>query len=287
MSDLLLPLVPWFAAHARDLPWRRADFPAWGTLVSEIMLQQTQAARVAVEIDRWLDRWPTPAALVDADTADVLRAWGTLGYPRRALRLQQAARAIVDHHGGEVPADVDALLALPGVGDYTARAVAAFHFGARVPVVDTNVRRVVARHRKGLAEQGPAKRSDLSDVEALLPDDPAEAVAVGAALMELGAIVCTSRAPRCAACPIADGCVWLAAGRPDNAPVGRPRQARFEGSDRQARGRIMRQLREAEGPLHVEAVVGALPDETQARRALDGLVADGLAVRVGGSVRLP
>lgn len=287
MSDLLLPLLPWFAAHARDLPWRRANFPAWGTLVSEIMLQQTQAARVAVEIDRWMDRWPTPAALAAADTAEVLRAWGTLGYPRRALRLQDAARAIVERHDGEVPDDVESLLALPGVGDYTARAVASFHFGARVPVVDTNVRRVVARHRKGLAEQGPAKRADLVDVEALLPEDPAEAVVVGAALMELGAIVCTSRTPRCEACPLADGCRWLAAGRPDNAPAGRPRQARFEGSDRQARGRIMRQLRDADGPLRVEDVVGALPDETQARRALEGLLTDGLAVRDGDLVRLP
>ncbi|SDS46040.1 HhH-GPD family protein [Agrococcus carbonis] len=280
-------LADWYLRSARDLPWRRPDFDAWGTLVSEIMLQQTQAARVAVEIDRWLERWPTPADLADAPTHEVLRQWGTLGYPRRALRLQDTARAIVERHGGEVPRDVDALLALPGIGDYTARAVAVFHFGDRHPVVDTNVRRVVARAVHGQGEAGPAKRRDLADVEALLPADPADASVVSIALMELGALVCTARAPRCESCPIADACAWRAAGYPPYEGRRAPRQARFAGSDRQARGTVLRALRGVDVPL-AEAEIAALwPDAEQLERALASLVADGLVVRDGASVRLP
>jgi A/G-specific adenine glycosylase len=280
-------LTDWYRGSARDLPWRRPDFDAWGTLVSEIMLQQTQASRVAVEIDRWLERWPTPAALADAPTHEVLRQWGTLGYPRRALRLQDTARAIVERHGGEVPRDVDALLALPGIGDYTARAVAVFHFGDRHPVVDTNVRRVVARAVHGQGEAGPAKRRDLADVEALLPADPADASVVSIALMELGALVCSARAPRCESCPIADACAWRAAGYPPYEGRRAPRQARFAGSDRQARGTVLRALRSVDVPL-AEAEIAALwPDAAQLERALASLAADGLVVRDGGAVRLP
>lgn len=287
MPDVLVPLSGWYARHARDLPWRRPGFPAWGTLVSEVMLQQTQAARVAVEIDAWLARWPDPAALAAAPSADVLRAWGNLGYPRRALRLQDAARAIVERHGGEVPADVDALLALPGVGDYTARAVAVFHHGVRAPVADTNVRRVVARLVHGVADQGPPKRRDLVDVERLLPDDPGEAAVVSAALMELGALVCTARSPDCDACPLADSCAWLAAGRPDNAPPRRAPQPRFEGSDRQARGRVMAALRASDDALPPASVRALWHDPAQLERAVASLISDGLAVRCDDGLRLP
>lgn len=285
MPDLHDVLAPWYAANARDLPWRRPDFPAWGTLLSEVMLQQTQASRVAVEIDVWLRRWPTPADLAGAPTSEVLRQWGNLGYPRRAVRLQQAASAIVDRHDGEVPSDVDALLALPGIGDYTARAVAVFAFGRRHPVVDTNVRRVVARYVHGLANQGHARRRDLADVEALLPRDESEAALVGAALMELGALVCTSRAPDCGACPLAPPCAWRRAGRPDNAPR-RARQATFEGSDRQARGRIMAALREHDVVHRDDLRLVWSPDE-QRERAVAGLLADGLAVEGEDGLRLP
>ncbi|NLE97787.1 MAG: A/G-specific adenine glycosylase [Propionibacterium sp.] len=285
MPDLYPPLATWYAHHARDLPWRRPGFSAWGTLLSEVMLQQTQASRVAAEIDGWLAAWPTPAALAAAPTAEVLRRWGNLGYPRRAIRLQQTAQVIVEEHGGEVPGDVDALLALPGIGDYTARAVAVFHFGLRHPVVDTNVRRVMARHLHGLANQRHARRQDLVDAESLLPDDAREAGLVSAALMELGALVCTSRSPDCDACPLATSCAWLAAGKPDNAPP-RARQARFEGSDRQARGRILETLRQSDVVLLEDLKVVWAPDE-QRERAIEGLVADGLAVRRAGSLSLP
>lgn len=287
MSDLHALLAPWYSAHARDLPWRRPDFTAWGTLVSEIMLQQTQASRVAVEIEGWLRRWPEPADLAAAPTSEVLRMWGNLGYPRRALRLQQSAQAIVDRHGGVVPSDIDELLALPGIGDYTARAVAVFHFGQRAPVVDTNVRRVVARFLHGLANQGPARRSDLADVEALLPDDEDEAGLVSAALMELGALVCTSRSPACDRCPLRSDCAWVRAGRPDNAPAGRPRQPRFEGSDRQARGRILQALRRSDVAIPRQDLRVLWEPDEQRERAIDSLVEDGLAVESPGGLRLP
>lgn len=287
MSDLYPELAPWYAAEARDLPWRRPDFPAWGALLSEIMLQQTQASRVAAEIDSWLEAWPTPAAFAAAPTAEILRRWGNLGYPRRAVRLQQAARVIVEKHDGEVPPDVDALLALPGVGEYTARAVAVFHFRRRHPVVDTNVRRVVARYRHGLANQGHPRRRDLVDTEALLPADEERAALVSAALMELGALVCTSRSPACDRCPLAGGCAWLRAGRPDNAPSRRTSQPRFEGSDRQARGRIMAALRAADHAVPRPELRFVWEPDDQRERAIAGLVADGLAVEEGGALRLP
>ena len=213
--------------------------------------------------------------------------WGNLGYPRRALRLQQSAQAIVDRHGGVVPSDIDELLALPGIGDYTARAVAVFHFGQRAPVVDTNVRRVVARFLHGLANQGPARRSDLADVEALLPDDEDEAGLVSAALMELGALVCTSRSPACDRCPLRSDCAWVRAGRPDNAPAGRPRQPRFEGSDRQARGRILQALRRSDVAIPRQDLRVLWEPDEQRERAIDSLVEDGLAVEAPGGLRLP
>lgn len=284
--DVYPRLAQWYADNARDLPWRRPDFSAWGTLVSEVMLQQTQASRVAVEIGLWLGRWPTPASLAEAATGDVLRQWGTLGYPRRALRLQETARAIVERHGGEVPSDVEALLALPGIGDYTARAVAVFHFGLRHPVVDTNVRRVLARYRNGLADQGAARKRDLVDAEELLPADPAEAGLVSVALMELGALVCTPK-PDCARCPLSEDCAWLVAGRPRNAPSRRPRQPRFEGSDRQARGRVLAALRAVDHAVPRASVLVDWEPGEQRRRAIESLIADGLIVETADGLALP
>ncbi|WP_297602794.1 A/G-specific adenine glycosylase [Microcella sp.] len=271
-------IIAWFAEHARDLPWRRPEFSAWGTLVSEIMLQQTPVARVIPRLEQWLARWPTPDALAADSPAEAVRAWDRLGYPRRALRLHAAAVAISERHGGIVPADVDALLALPGIGDYTARAVAAFAFGVRTPVVDVNTRRVLARAVAGLGEAGPARiRADLDAMQALLPGDPAEARQFNAGTMELGQTVCTARAPTCEACPIAELCAWRAAGYPDYDGPAAPRQARFEGSDRQVRGLIMRELRQSDTPVPAEVVEQLWPDAVQRERALASLLADGLA----------
>lgn len=251
------------------------------------MLQQTQASRVAIEIDRWLGRWPTPLDLANAPTHEVLRQWGTLGYPRRALRLQDAAVAIVERHGGVVPRDVQELLSLPGIGDYTARAVAVFHFGDRHPVVDTNVRRVVARALHGQGEAGPAAKRDLADVEKLLPDTREEAGLVSIALMELGALVCTARAPRCDECPLVKHCAWVRSGKPAFEGKRAPKQARFQGSDRQARGRILKALRESDMPIPLADFVLVWPDADQRARAIDSLVGDGLVVKEDEDLRLP
>ncbi|MFN3708235.1 A/G-specific adenine glycosylase [Microcella sp.] len=272
-------IATWYRENARDLPWRRLGFSPWGVLVSEIMLQQTPVARVIPRLEQWLARWPTPDALAADSPAEAVRAWDRLGYPRRALNLHAAATAIAERHGGEVPADVDALLALPGIGDYTARAVACFAFGMRVPVVDVNTRRVIARAVHGRGEAGPARtRSDLADMEALLPDDSDAAHDVNAGAMELGQTVCTARSPRCDACPIAELCAWRANGYPAYDGPRAPRQARFEGSDRQVRGIIMRALRGSEMPVTHDAVATLWPDAVQRERALAGLVTDGLAV---------
>jgi A/G-specific adenine glycosylase len=278
----------WFAVHRRDLPWRREGFGAWGILVSEFMLQQTPVARVIEPLAAWLERWPTPAELAAVPAGEAVRAWGRLGYPRRALRLHACAVAIVDRHGGTVPERVEDLLSLPGVGEYTARAVAVFAYGHRHPVVDTNVRRVIARAVEGQAEPAPpSTRRDLAAMEALLPADDAAARVTNAAIMELGALVCTARSPRCDACPIAECCAWRAAGYPEHSGPTRAVQPRYEGSDRQVRGLVMARLRESEVPVPRSELDAVWPDAVQRSRALAGLVADGLAIRTPDGFALP
>ncbi len=275
-AGLARPLVAWYDQAARDLPWRLPDAGPWAVLVSEFMLQQTPVARVLPVYTAWLARWPAPADLASDSPGEAVRMWGKLGYPRRALRLHACAVALRDSFGGVVPDDVDALLGLPGVGAYTARAVAAFAYGQRVPVVDTNVRRVVARAVLGQGEPGPpATTRDLATVEALLPAVPAVAARFSVALMELGALVCTARAPRCAECPLVSRCAWLRAGSPPyRGPRARPQ--RFTGTDRQVRGLLLDVLRGAHGPVPKPALDLMWPDAGQRDRALDSLVTDGL-----------
>lgn len=278
----------WFRSSARDLPWRRPGFGAWGVLVSEVMLQQTPVARVIPRLDEWLRRWPTPASLAASPPGDAVRAWDRLGYPRRALALHGAAVAITERHGGVVPSAVPDLLALPGVGDYTARAVAVFAYGHRHPVVDTNVRRVIARAVRGQAEAGPPRtRQDLADMEALLPPGDEDARLANAGMMELGAIVCVARSPRCDSCPLARDCRWRAAGYPVYSGARAPVQKRYEGSDRQVRGLLLAELRASDIPVGRAELSTAWSDADQLQRALDGLVADGLAVPVDGGYTLP
>lgn len=273
-------LVEWYRANARDLPWRRPGTTAWGVLLSEVMSQQTPVARVAPIWEEWLRRWPDPASFAAAGADEVLRAWGTLGYPRRALRLLECARTIVAKHDGEVPDDVDALLALPGVGDYTARAIACFHFGQNVPVVDTNVRRVHERLIEGNFLQPPAAKAELKKVAALLPDD-GTGPTVSVAVMELGATVCTARSPECEVCPVRAHCAWQAAGRPapsaEDAAAAKKRVQKFVGTDRQVRGKIMAVLRSASEPVDMGAIDAVWPDASQRSRALFSLIEDGLA----------
>ena len=279
-------LVPWYDAAARDLPWRRPGVGAWAVLVSEVMLQQTPVVRVLPAYAAWLDRWPTPAALAADSPGEAVRLWGNLGYPRRALRLHAAAVALGERHDGTLPRTVPELLALPGVGDYTARAVAAFAFGQRVPVVDTNVRRVVARAVEGRAD-APVTRRDLALVESLLPLRPDQAVRASIAFMELGALVCTARAPRCPSCPIQQECAWAAAGSPATVDPGRRTQS-WTGTDRQARGRLLKVLRDSADPVEQEQLDRVWEEPAQRDRALAGLAVDGLVVRLpDGRYALP
>jgi len=279
MPGIAAPLIAWYRGNARDLPWRRPGFGAWGTLVSEFMLQQTPVARVIPHLEAWLGRWPTPADLAAAGPAEAVTQWANLGYPRRALWLHRAAVEIRDRHDGIVPRDVDALLALTGIGDYTARAVAVF--------VDTNTRRVLARVVDGAAQPGPPGKADLARMAAELPDDIDEAAIVNAAAMELGAIVCTARAPRCDVCPLAAQCAWRAAGYPASEDR-RRRQAKYEGSDRQARGAVLKVLRDASpAPVPLDDMIPDWPDAGQRDRAIDSLIADGLAEADGGALFLP
>ncbi len=284
------PIVPavvdWFLENQRPLPWRGAD--PWGVLVSEVMLQQTPVNRVLPVWHDWQERWPTPSALADASVADALRAWGRLGYPRRARRLHEAATAITENHEGVVPDSEEELRALPGVGEYTAAAVMAFAYGRRSIVLDTNVRRVLARavegHARPAAHLTAVERASAS---ALWPTSDEVSALWSASVMELGALVCTARAPECDVCPLESTCTWVRAGRPALAQVPR-RQARFEGSDRQVRGRIMALLRDADSFLTASTLAAAWPDADQRDRALAGLVADGLVVRHGrGRYSLP
>ncbi|QBR73700.1 A/G-specific adenine glycosylase [Microbacterium sediminis] len=279
-------LVPWYRRHARRLPWREPGFGAWGVLVSEFMLQQTQVARVVPLLEAWLARWPTPSALAGEAPAEAVKAWANLGYPRRALWLHRAAVEIRDRHDGVVPRDVDALLALTGIGDYTARAVAAFAYGDRHPVVDTNTRRVLARAVDGTEHPGPPHRRDLDAMAALLPEAAEEAALMNAATMELGQVVCVARSPRCDACPIRDLCAWRAAGAPST-PDLRRKQARYEGSDRQARGAVLRALRDATGPVPQAALLAGWHDAAQRDRAILSLLSDGLIESDGELVHLP
>jgi len=281
MNPLHRPVLDWYADHARLLPWRGPEASPWSVLVSELMLQQTPVARVLPVHAQWLERWPTPADLAAETSGEAVRAWGRLGYPRRALRLHAAATVIVQQHGGEVPADYDELLTLPGVGDYTAAAVATFAFGRRHVVLDTNVRRVLARVLGGVEfPSASVTRAERESAASVLPEDDEDAATWAVAVMELGALVCTAASPRCEDCPVSDQCAWRAAGHP--AHDGPPRRAQaWAGTDRQCRGRLMAVLRESSAPVHISRLEAVWPDVGQRDRCLSALVADGLAEAVG------
>lgn len=301
-------IISWFSEHARDLPWRHSDCSPWGVLVSEVMLQQTPVVRVLPVWQEWMQRWPEPASLAAEPSGEAVRAWGRLGYPRRALRLHAAAGEIAASHGGKVPDTHAALLELPGVGDYTAAAVASFAFGRRETVVDTNIRRVHARLVTGDALPSQSlTAAEKKRAVALLPRDDAESVAWNASVMELGALVCTARSPRCGECPVLDDCAWVRAGRPEPHYV--PKGQAWHGTDRQVRGAMMAVLRQADGPVLRELLLTGPVDlvapeadaelaplaalhalsapQEQLERALQGLLRDGLAEATDSGVRLP
>ncbi len=256
-------------------------------LVCEVMAQQTQVARVAQRWAPFLERFPTPAACAASPVAEVLRWWSGLGYNRRALALHRCATEVVVHHGGSLPSDVDALLALPGIGPYTARAVAAFAFELDHGIVDTNTARVLARWE---GQRLSARRAQEAADRAV---PPGAAWAWNQAMLDLGATVCTRRSPRCEACPVTAGCAWRQAGNPAPDPAegsagvsaGQPR---FAGSDRQGAGRLVEALRA--GPVAADALAATMgwPDDLpRAERVAARLMAAGLAVRAVDRYQLP
>lgn len=299
-------IIDWFTQNARDLPWRADDRTAWAVMVSEFMLQQTPVVRVLPIWEQWMQRWPAPADLAATDSGEVVRAWGRLGYPRRALRLHAAAQAIVERHQGHVPSDYEELLALPGVGSYTAAAISVFAFGRRAVVIDTNIRRVHARAvcGKGL----PSKSLTAAETrlaEALMPEILEESVVWNAATMELGALICTARSPQCEVCPVQSECAWVKAGKPEPDYV--PKGQSWHGTDRQLRGAMMAVLRDALAPISqdvllkphapdvvipaetaaaVESLKKLEPSQEQVERCFQGLLRDGLAQERQGMVSL-
>jgi A/G-specific adenine glycosylase len=279
MTELHKSILEWYDEHARVLPWRDESASPWAVLVSEFMLQQTPVSRVLPVYELWMHAWPTPADLAAVSAGAAVRAWGRLGYPRRALRLHRAAVAIVDEHGGQVPASYDALRALPGVGDYTAAAVASFAFGQRHVVLDTNVRRVLARAVSGVEFPANAVTKAERELAAgLLPDD-ATAATWAVAVMELGAVVCTAATPRCPLCPVADRCAWRAAGYPAHDGPARRGQS-YAGTDRQCRGRLLAVLRDAPEPVHQSRLDTVWTNDDQRVRCLLSLVDDGLVAQL-------
>jgi len=275
-------LRQWYLDNERHLPWREPGVSAWAVTVSEFMLQQTPVARVVPAWLAWCERWPEAKHVAAASLGDVIQQWGRLGYPRRAKHLHQLAQVIASDYGGHPPSDVDTLESLPGIGPYTARAIACFAYGQPVPVVDTNVKRVVARAvegtegaghwsiKEGLSRVDQAVGADLSDADYCLSQR---------ALMELGALVCTARSPRCDACPLREHCRWRLEGYPSS-PSTRPRrQPKYDGSDRMVRGIILAALRDEPSPIDKEDVANHWASRAQFERALDSLVSDGLVLR--------
>ncbi len=288
-AHLHTPVIDWFEENARDLPWRRPDAGPWGVMVSEFMLQQTPVSRVLPVYEQWLARWPRPADLAKDAPGEAVRAWGRLGYPRRALRLHGAATAITERHGGDVPTDHAQLLALPGIGEYTAAAVASFAYGQRHAVLDTNVRRVFARGSPASSTPERHHRRRAQARPRPPPPDEPTAARWAAASMELGALVCTAKNETCHRCPISAQCAWNLAGKPEHDGPARRGQT-YAGTDRQVRGKLLAVLREAaaDTPVPQSALDQVWHEPVQRARALDGLVSDGLVEPLpDGFYRLP
>ena len=276
MKSLHQPVLTWYKENKRDLPWRDSD--PWGVLVSEIMLQQTPVARVLPIYIQWMKRWPTAASLAQATPAEVITAWGRLGYPRRALRLHECAKVIASEHNGVVPSSEIELRKLPGVGEYTSAALIAFAFGGRSLVLDINIRRLFSRVIDGVETPKAAPtKSERVEREKLIPEKSAEIWA--AATMELGAVICTAKKPKCGVCPLADQCKW----RNLDFPLSdQPKRTQtWHGTDRQCRGVIVQALRE-NSALSKKEITLLWDVPSQVEKALLTLLEDGLVVSIPG-----
>lgn len=289
LTRLQEALLTWAEAVRRDLPWRRSRDP-WEVLVSELMLQQTQVARVVPRWREFLDRFPTPAACAAAPVGEVVRAWAGLGYNRRAVNLHRTASVVVEEHDGRLPEDLDGLLVLPGIGPYTARAVLVFAHERDIGLVDTNAGRFAAR---ALAGRAVPLREAQALADAAVP--AGHGWAWGQGVFDLGAAVCKRRTPGCRRCPVVASCRWAAAGWPAPDPVTGSGgisggQSTFSGSDRQGRGRLVDALRLGpvrHDPAAVAAACGWPDDPDRAARVARALVDDGLAAVLGGDLVLP
>ncbi len=276
MSSLHQPVLAWYKKNKRDLPWRSTD--AWGVLVSEIMLQQTPVTRVLPVYNEWMKRWPTPAALAAATPAQVITAWGRLGYPRRALRLHECAKVISTQNKGKIPTTQSELRELPGVGDYTSAAIIAFAFEGRSLVLDINIRRVFARVIDGIEVPTAAPtRFERQEREKLIPSKNPHVWA--AATMELGALICTAKNPKCGQCPLADQCIWRSLDYPLSDQPKRTQS--WHGTDRQCRGVIVQALRENPA-LSKKEIMQLWDVPSQVEKALLTLLEDGLLVEQKG-----
>jgi A/G-specific adenine glycosylase len=275
MSPVEKEITSWFIENKRDLPWRNTT--AWGIMVSEFMLQQTPVVRVVPKWHEWMVRWPTPANLAQATPAEVITAWGRLGYPRRALRLHESAKIITRDFSNEVPQSEEILRALPGVGDYTAAAIAAFAYEGRTLVLDINIRRLLARVFEGI-ESAPTTltKTERTSREKMIPAKGAHIWA--AATMELGALICTSRNPLCNQCPVMAQCLWRAKGYPKSEV--KKRMQTWHGTDRQCRGIMLQALRENASLTERELKKLWHNDESQVEKALNSLLLDGLIAQM-------
>jgi A/G-specific adenine glycosylase len=274
-------VIRWFEENQRDLPWRNTS--PWGVLVSEFMLQQTPVNRVLPIWNDWMNRWPSPDSLAKASKADVIRAWGKLGYPRRALRLYESAKIISTQHNNQVPSTYEELIALPGIGDYTAAAIQAFAFAQSSLVLDINIRRFYSRLYDGIETASSApSRIERELRQSLIPKQAAPMWA--AATMEIGALICTARSPKCGECPVKNSCQWRALEYPKSVAKSKPG---FTGSDRQCRGVVMNRLRENPSAGHRD-LLALWHDKSQVELALKTLLADGLIETTGKNrYRLP
>lgn len=283
---VLIELLTWYTCNSRPLPWREPDTSPWGVLVCEVMSQQTPVVRVLPAWTQWMKRWPTPTSLASASPAEVIVAWGKMGYPRRALRLHECSQVIAQHWAGELPRERDDLLSLPGIGPYTADAVIAFAYHRRSVVLDTNTRRVICRLNGVEAPPSHLRKEEVARADALVPKEDEMAWQWNAALMELGALVCTAKNPSCDTCPISSQCRWLAAGKPSNGTVRRVQA--FTGTHREARGKVMAVLRQADTAVDRYSLLKkSRLDESRFDRALSSLLDDGLVESHATGYTLP